>query len=381
LNWRARISAKRLIVAAASARPFVLAAKASGREVIAADVFCDEDTRCNAMEAVRLDYRQGGFDEDDVRHKIFPLLTQGTDFVYGSGFETQPQLLDGIARRCRVIGNRADVIRTAKDPGLFFSCLESLGLPFPETVSHPPANADGWLSKRIGGSGGTHVSRILGGESRYCQRMVPGRPVSLLFLAGGMHAAVVGYNEQWLAPTPHAPWRYGGAVSQAELPQAVKTGMFAAARQLTMELGLRGLNSLDCMVDGDQWWILELNPRLSATFALYDAASCGARLFEAHLRAGAGEEGTLADDQLGLPAEMARAHLIYYAPFNVRVPVDMQWPGWAVDRPAPGTMITADEPFCTVQAAAELAAEAVALAHRRAGQLSQYIHQWQEKVK
>lgn len=377
MNSRARISVKRLIIAAASARPFVRAAVAAGFEVVAADVFCDADTRRDASQAIQLGYTLGGFEAEEIRREIFPLLaheptTAGqTAFVYGSGFETQPGLLEEIAQRGQVLGNPAETVRIAKDPDRFFSLLHALDIPFPETAFLPPASADGWLTKRVGGSGGTHVrSGVHGdGADHYYQRRVPGQPYSLLFLADGQQVRVVGYNEQMSAPSPEMPCRYGGAVSQASLPQALRAGMRDAALRITSAIGLRGLNSLDCMVDGERFWVLEVNPRLSATFALYDAAAGGARLLQAHLRACAG------DLALALPPEQAQAHLIYYAPCDLTIPPGMIWPEWVADVPSGASYIKADEPLCTVMAASGDAHEAKALAQLRVTQLAQRIYQ------
>ena len=41
------------------------------------------------------------------------------------------------------------------------------------------------------------------------------------------------------------------------------------------------------------------------------------------------------------------------------------WPQWAVDRPRPGSRIRPGEPFCTVLARAETAAQARELVHMR----------------
>ena len=46
-------------------------------------------------------------------------------------------------------------IAASKDPATFFATLDKLNVPHPETRLTPPADpADGWLTKRIGGSGG-----------------------------------------------------------------------------------------------------------------------------------------------------------------------------------------------------------------------------------
>ncbi|HQR60286.1 MAG TPA: ATP-grasp domain-containing protein [Methylophilaceae bacterium] len=337
--------------------------------MVAADAFCDADTRQAAAQVVQLGYARGGFDAEDFGKKLFPLLSQSGGFVYGSGFETRPQLLEEIAQLCPVLGNTAQTVGITKDPGRFFPLLSLLGLPFPEISLTLPAATEGWLSKRIGGSGGTHVMPAMQADDSggYYQRLVPGKPCSLLFLADGKRARAVGYNAQLLAPAPGMPYRYGGVVSQAELPESVRKGLLQTAQQLTMELELRGLNSLDCMVDGDGFVVLEINPRLSASFALYDAENRGARLFEAHLRACAGQ---LPAD---FPAEPAQAHLIYYAPFDLAIPVALAWPQWVADIPPGVTRIKAGEPVCTVMAVAATTHEAMALARTRVAELTQRI--------
>jgi uncharacterized protein len=366
LNWRARISPKLLVIAAASARPFARAAAAAGYRVIAADVFCDADTLQASLQAFQISYSQGGFEVADLREKLFPILSQAGGFVYGSGFETQPQLLDEIARLCPLLGNTAETVRIVKNPDRFFSLLSNLDIPFPEISFSQPLEAEGWLSKRIGGSGGTHVvpARQAGDSDCYYQRLVPGKPHSLLFLADGKQVRAIGYNEQLLVPTVEMSYRYGGTISQAELPDAVRKGLLQVAQQLTAKLGLRGLNSLDCMVDDGSFAVLEINPRMSASFALYDSETQGARLFESHLRACAGE---LLPD---FSAEPAQAHLIYYAPFDLAIPATMAWPEWVADVPSGATRIKAGEPVCTVTAAALTASEAMTLAQTRVAELA-----------
>lgn len=348
------------------------AAVAAGFEVVAADAFCDVDTRRDAAQCIQLSYAQGGFDAAEFGRSIFPwLAAEQTALVYGSGFETQPELLEEIAQRCRLLGNDATTVRITKSPGRFFALLSALDLPFPQFSLSPPPLIEGWLSKRVGGSGGTHVRNgfPLDGADCYWQQQAPGMPCSLLFLADGRQIRAVGYNQQVLAPSMAMPYRYGGAVSQTPLAPAVRAGMHDAATRITAAIGLRGLNSLDCMVEGDRFWVLEVNPRLSATFALYDAATGGARLFRAHLQACSG------DLPVALPAEQAQAHLIYYAPWEVDIPAGMLWPEWVADVPPDASRIPADAPLCTVIAAGGSAQAALALARLRVARLTQRINQ------
>ena len=315
---------------------------------------------------IQLGFGQNGFFAAELREKLFPLLAHADAFLYGSGFEAQPGLLEEIERICPIMGNSAQTVADAKDPEILFPLMEELGIPFPEVSLVPPAAGAGWLSKQAGGSGGMHVIPGIR-EGAYFQRQQSGKPCSLLFLADGLHASPVGYHEQVLAPSPEAPYRFGGAVSCAGLMEKIRAGVLEDARQLTKRLSLRGLNSLDFLVEGERYWVLEINPRLSAGFALYDGETDGARLLEGHLRACSG----ILDE--ALTDEPARAHLIYYSRDAWTVPASVAWPDWVADVPLSGATIAAGQPVCTVTAQAGMAEAALALAQERLRVLQQFF--------
>lgn len=301
--------------------------------------------------------------------------------VYGSGFETSPQLLDVIGQSVHVIGNSSQVLRNLKRPRQFFMLLDILKIPHPEVSFRPLDNAAGWLYKQGGGSGGTHIHKALPlpsiwpQQGHYFQREIRGTPVSLLFAANGKQSRAVGFNELWLAPSPAMPYRYGGAASHAELSDSVKQQLVHIAQQLTNAVGLRGLNSLDAVIEDNQVYVLEVNPRLTATFDLYQChtpSTSGADLFELHVQACT---GNLSDWPQITP--MAKAHHVAYAPSALRIPEDMEWPEWAADIPRPGSYIAADNPLCTILAESETAASARELVLAREGMLRDIIGQHQ----
>lgn len=341
---------------------------------MSADLFSDSDTLRHSHRSIRLPYRDGGFLADDLRRLLLPELRPDDALIYGSGFEAQPGLLGELSTRCTLAGNSPEVVVACKQPARFFTALDALGIPYPETTLTPPALTAGWLRKRVGGSGGTHIDTEVtdGGPGFYFQRKHAGDPCSLLFLADGRDVLPVGYNLQLLAPGSGMPYRFGGLASQAPLAPLTKAGLCDAAVKLTREIGLRGLNSLDCLVDVDRWLVLEINPRLSASFGLYDRKRQGAELLRSHLRACA---GILEYD---MPPEPARTHLIYYAPARVQVPQTICWPAWAEDLPVSGEWIEADAPLCSVSAVGDTAVQALALGRQRLLELEQIINHTSE---
>jgi predicted ATP-grasp superfamily ATP-dependent carboligase len=155
-----------------------------------------------------------------------------------------------------------------------------------------------------------------------------------------------------------------------------------------MALSLTGLNSADFMVDGDDFWIVEINPRPGATLDIFETGPLpslprklgreGTRhsLFSLHMAACAGD---LIDE--APPLDGARASAICYAVRDVTVPEQFAWPDWSADRPNGGLAIKAGEPLCTVHAGAATAADARALTDERLALIDAWTRGWTQDAK
>ena len=358
---------KKLIIAAVSARAFVQAAVRAGHEVVALDAFADEDTRRAARQTYRLGYGRGSFDAAQFMQTLQELRGFEADgLIYGSGFEATPALLEKAGQRVPLFGNSPAVLSRLKTPCQFFGMLDALGIVHPQVSYDRPQSLTGWLEKAAGGSGGTHVRRPTQTDpdvtpaNTYYQREITGEVVSVLFAAAAGEVRIIGFNSQWTAPSTGMPYRYGGAVSHAPLPSEVCWQLADTAQRIAMEAGLCGLNSLDAIVTAETVQILEVNPRLSATFELY----CGTdgQLFDLHLQACGGDLSLVPQ-----AVQYAKAHHIVYAPQPLQVPQALQWPAWAADLPASGSFVAEGDPLCSVKAEAIDArmARMQALAHER----------------
>ena len=322
------------------------------------DLYADRDTSALALSVSRIGSIATGFRADRLLDRLHRIeAREGIDgIVVGSGFEERIDLLEAMARVGRLLGNPPEVVRTAKDPVGFFALLARLGVPHPETVTEappgPPGEGTGWLCKRIGGAGGAHVrpAEACCPTGRYLQRQVPGRPHSVVFLADGRHAAIVGYNEiRVQGGTGAARFRYTGAVTVSEPP--VAPAVEDAVQALVPALGLVGLCGLDFMLDEDgRYSVLEANPRPTRTFELYeDLGVEGPGLFQMHLSAC---EGRLPRTVRVLGRGVATQEVLW-ASETFAIPDDLRWPDWARDRPAAGTLLQPGEPICTLHARAQ----------------------------
>ena len=346
-----------VLIVALSGRALAASARRGGYVPLVADMFGDVDTLNAAHRHIRLAGRlASGIEERDLID-VLQILSDGEEpigVVYGTGFEDRPQLLQRMAEHWRLLGNGADVVAKLKNPKIFSSVCSNLGVPSPEISLPESTSRNGWLAKRQGGAGGAHVKPA--GDSAdvrgaiYYQRRVSGTPISACFLADGERALVLGFSAQWSSPAPRQPYRYGGAVRPAPLTPDTADELTAAVQRIVAATSLVGLNSADFLVEGERFWLLEINPRPGATLDIFEAGETS--LFAHHVAACSGQLAAASSC-----AAHAKAASIVYADEDIASVSIFNWPDWAADLPVVGSTIKAGEPVCTVYGC-EFAAEA-----------------------
>ncbi len=175
-----------VLIAALSGRALAASARRAGYLPLVVDAFGDADMQASAGALRCLAHvTRDGFRARPLLAALHSLAGEAPrrpiGLVLGSGFEDTPKLVATLGRHFPLIGNGAEAIARAKDPTCFFPLLDALAIPHPETRPTPPQDPQGWLSKRIGGSGGAHVVACPLARStrgRYFQRRLQGEPVS-----------------------------------------------------------------------------------------------------------------------------------------------------------------------------------------------------------
>ena len=344
-----------ILVVALSGRPIAQAAARTGAMVATLDQFGDADVPVPARRVPGDPV--AGFDGEALIASARALAPRGSGLVVGSGFEQAPGLLDALVRAgpYRLIGNGPEAVRAVKDPAGFAARLatlglEELGISHPETRTKAPEDAvpGEWLIKRTGAAGGWHIVPWTGAPlpgGHYLQRRATGRAASVAFIADRYgRCETVAISRQWADPAADAPFRYGGAVLPAAVPDALADRLAEAAGRIAVAFGLVGLNSLDLLVDGDSATVLEVNPRPGATLDLLERHRVGG-VMHAHLDAAAGRRWSLGPARPGVIAGA-----VAYAPAALTVPADFVWPPWCADLPRAGSAIEGGQPLCSVTA-------------------------------
>ena len=345
----------RLLIMGQSARAAAQCAARAGFRVAAADLFGDSDTLEAAPHWQKLDMDdQGCPTAASVAAAIDHLAAPGDGVVLTSGFESRPALVGMLAelaetRGAVLLGNDSAAVAAVKDPSVLFPALAFLGVPHPPTRTEPPETKRGWITKQVGGSGGTHlrqscpVETVEPGQRRYWQRHLPGKAVSVQVLGAGRDAAVLGFCEQWADPTPGQPFRFGGvALCRRHPVWAAKAQTWALA--VSRHFRLRGLASMDFVVDeSDEPSLIDINPRPGQSLDLFPHIP---ELMALHVTACSGRL-----PKTVLPKALhAIASAVIYAPRSGVVADEFQWPPGTKDIPPAGRAITAGQPLASLTA-------------------------------
>jgi methenyltetrahydromethanopterin cyclohydrolase len=320
------------------------AATNAGLKSLVIDLFADLDTQGYAS-----DFRQvKSLTEQDLAPAVDYFIERYavSQIIYGSGFECYPESLYYLNSRLIVLGNHPDVFVRQLDKQAFFSTLDQLNIPHPTVVFSAPVDCgDDWLFKPMQGLGGVGIKRYQAGDSAmasaYWQKFQVGTPHSVLFLADGEQVQVIGFNSQWsvrLSETQE--FVFSGVVNSCDLSDAHKALIIGRLKQMVPVFGLKGLNSLDFIHADECSYVLEINPRPSASMQLYDQD-----LLVRHVRATSAAP-LLATGRLKSPLQAG--YQIVYAEHDLIIPEQFKWPPWCMDLPESGSFIPTGQPICSI---------------------------------
>ena len=372
------LSVNKILIAAIAGRMLATSARRGGYDVAVLDLFNDLDTRQIAMNSEKVPGHEQGLARfsGQALLQAASRLAPGDAYagvVYGSGFEDDTALLGELAQGRRLYGNSVATINAIKDPRQFFSLLKKWAVPHPEISLSRPDQTVGWLAKKIGGSGGAHVTSATQSsderKDRYYQQFIDGKNYSVSFLANRARAMIIGFNEPWSIALGDWPYCYFGAINRIAMSPAMTERIQRDLDVIVRATGLVGLNGMDFIVNGDEYFVIEVNPRPSGPLDLYDG-DCPEGLFHWHLKASDGELPQRLFDR-----ETRRAHAVVYTPQPLQLLRNVQWPPWCSDIPECGSSFQARMPVCMVHAEGSDHEQVKTLVHARREKILKIIQQ------
>jgi predicted ATP-grasp superfamily ATP-dependent carboligase len=351
------------LIVANSGRSIAQSLKTLGYSVAVVDGFADCDSCAAANEYIKVKRTHVGLDSGEVLQAVCHLQSKTTfdGLFYDAALESNPSLLDEINIK-PVFGNSSQTLEVCKNPQVFFATLDQYSILYPEICFQPEStiNISGdWLIKTAQGTGGLGVAPVstqLGKgvdftNNQYLQKKIDGVNFSITFLANKEEMQALGFNTLWNEKlSDNMPYAYSGAINHVKLGKEIKETAFQYAQVIAKEFNLVGLNSIDFICAANTVYVLEVNPRIPATYELYETRY--GELMKEHIEVCTTNVLPVTKRQSPL-----RAHAIVYAPSDIRVAESMLWPLWASDRPHIDEVIHQSEPICSVYAGGQNCAQ------------------------
>ena len=362
-----------LAIVGASARSAALAALRAGWNVVTADLFADADL-ARYVPATRIAHYPAD---------LLPWLRQQrvTAWMYTGALENYPRLVDEMAQITPLWGNAGRALRAVRSPWRMAACLKEANLLYPEIArSDSGLPTDGsWLRKPLRGSNGAGIEPWIGHRASaqrraFWQRRVTGVPCAALFVAANGRSRLSGITRQFIGEpwTGAKPFQYTGTLGPWPTTPAQYDQITRIGQTLAGVFVLRGVFGVDLVIDNDNVWTIEVNPRYTAAAEVVERFS-GANPIADHVAACRGDGPPAA-----LPAPSAGrfyGKAILYADSDVNVTQDffhgaIRRSGATLDAtladiPNIGTQLRAGHPVLTVLAAGETLAMVEAELKRR----------------
>jgi uncharacterized protein len=373
---------QRIAIVGASVRAAAASAARAGFQVLAADLFADADL-CRIAAATRI--RQYPAELHDWLNQFSP---PPSAWMYTGALENHPDLVDRMAAVAPLWGNDGEVLRQVRSPQGLADVMRSANFRFPEVRFSPAGLPDdgSWLEKTGRGAGGSGIRAFTGASPRtdgvFYQRRVAGAPHSAAFVAAKGEVTFLGIvrqliGESWLNA---GEFQYCGAIGPSSVSKPIQAEIERIGQMLAQEFRLVGLFGVDLVIDGDQVWTIEANPRYTASIEIIERAT-GFHAVSSH--AAACDNGVLpnpfplrTDVTLGkaiLFAKQAVTVCSTFADWALTQATEQPWPALA-DVPKAGTTIERGHPVLTIFAESTSGEKALQILRSRVAKIERKLY-------
>lgn len=332
------------------------------------DFFEDRDTSSGLASSIRIN------DFDDVT-RICESISDGirqTCVLWAGGIENRIDLVLAIEQnpKLRNLGFTSGSMRSVREPAAVAFALKQAGIPALDVLSSPGSCSEThWIVKPLKSGGGEQVQMLgdfqlsIDPDHYYLQQFVPGPVFGAVFIGHGETAEIVGCCRHLPTTSPVLPFRYEGSIGPAKISEGVTCQLGEIGSCLANAFNLRGWFGVDLVIESEQAWLLEVNPRFTASMELLDGRACQS-LFGLHLSAFddslSGESLSPVDSCTGLQRKPIAAKQVLFNDTDRDLKIDAQtsdilWDlnknsGSSVcDVPNPDWVAVPGSPICTIR--------------------------------
>ena len=342
-----------VILIGASVRALAASARRAGLSPLCVDLFRDVDLLSHHPDAILCpvgEYPRGFV---PILEKLPPLPV-----IYAGGLENYPDVIERLGERHSIWGNSPRVLRHVRNPGRVRRAAEESGMSFPAVITDSSPPEGRWIRKSVRGSAGRGIQfvddpAIRPVKGTYHQQVVAGTPMSALFFGGPHVHCLFGFTEQligceWLNAKPF--W-YCGNVGPLNGGKELENSLHQFVTAIDfLPNEICGQFGVDFIFADGRTWILEVNPRPTASLELFERY-IQFPMIRGHI---ASADGQHFEFPMILPEAHITGKAVWHTPYPCRAmyrPDDLP-PDVYADLPHHEQAFEAHEPFVTIFAKA-----------------------------
>jgi predicted ATP-grasp superfamily ATP-dependent carboligase len=346
----------------ASVRAAAQSARDAGFDPSGIDHYADRDLR-RIAGSIRLEHDAPTAEFERLARSLPP-----GPFLYTGPLENEPDLIDTIALDRPLWGQPGRILRLVRDPHRLAFELDRGGFRFPEIRQRPTLDEGPWLLKPYASGGGLRIEHWNQSERSsvpegFClQRQIRGTPISAIFLGDDERTRLVGITRQILSAGPN-PFLYLGSFGPWPIAESLRTETFRLGRMLAATFGLRGLFGVDMIQNRGSLWVIEVNPRYTASVEILEWTT-GLPLMAEHARCFQPIGGVISPNGRPKVAFAAKQTILTSRDWVMPAsdlplfPLEGPLPGcWFSDLPEPGERFAAGQPVLTLNVTGRTEAE------------------------
>ncbi len=353
-----------LLVAGFSTRHVACSAFKAGYNVYALDNFCDQDLYWYTKECFRFDSL------DEIEDRIQDICARfSIDAVLvTSGAESAKTPVPLYSTDIKTVSRFLDKVKTDQ----FF---EEIGVKKPAIIQgneypaflKPCSGSGGWRNRVVSSEEEEEEWRILFDNQPYFkQQVIVGTPASVSCISDGKRAVALSSNEQVLRGEGECEYGYSGSITPFCHPEEER--LKSLAEYIVARSGCMGAVGVDFLINYDNIYAIEINPRFQATLDTVEAVT-GANLVNLHINAFLGE----ISNQSFLKRCYA-VRRILFAERDVIIKEDLKnFAPQVADIPWPGTYFEEGNAIISILAQGKTRDEALASLDTTISKIQQYI--------
>lgn len=360
-------TARSVLLCGASVRSLAESAIAAGLRPLCVDFFEDQDLK-NLLAAGRGRF-VGRIDSFQQLPERIRSVRSSIPLLWAGGLENHSTILREIVRHRPVIGPGIDAVELVRNPWMLRNWTEHSAIGCPRLARKATADTEcHWLRKTVRSSGGMGIDGATSDSSDdhamisrdgYLQEYIDGVPMSALMVADAAGVHLFGTSLQLIGwPSLGASgFLFCGNMGPVDAGDNVSRQLLEAGTIFVDRSGLRGVFGIDFILREGRAWLIEVNPRITASHMLYESQQPG-MITQRHLtafgwKAARGQRRQKRSSSTTMaPSFQVTARMILWAREEIRwsgkfeVPHDPK--AVIADYPQPGTTIPAGGPLCSI---------------------------------